>query len=273
MELEQYYQRIGFNPDRALDANLETIAGLQQAHVTSVPFDNLSIVGSPFNDWVGEGLSMRLSDIYDKLVDHRRGGLCYDHNGLFGWALSELGMDVTRIAGRVYDRDTGELYSRESHLSLLVALEQPFVVDVGFGDVIRQPLPIDGTPISTVDGSWRVIESERADADFVVQSQAHAEPSWTSRYLFRTTPQSMTDFELDGVYHETHPDAPFNDDPVVSVATEAGRKTLSTATLTIDKGGTIERFPVSRKEWSDVLEREFDIHLGKTHRTSSSDDR
>lgn len=37
----------------------------------------------------------------DKLVYRRRGGYCYEQNGLMGYVLAEIGFRVRRLAGRV----------------------------------------------------------------------------------------------------------------------------------------------------------------------------
>ena len=63
-------------------------------------------------------------------------------NGLFGWALGELGFDVTRATGAVVRAIKGEL-SEGNHLVLKVILDEgTYLADVGFGDGPRDPIQI-----------------------------------------------------------------------------------------------------------------------------------
>ena len=65
------------------------------AHNGSIPFENLDpLMGIPVADLGPAALT-------DKLVRRRRGGYCYEQNGLMGYVLAELGFGVERLAGRV----------------------------------------------------------------------------------------------------------------------------------------------------------------------------
>ena len=61
-------------------------------------------------------------------------------NGLFARVLREIGFKVQLMAGSVRDV-TGDT-TEGNHLVLLVELEQPYLVDVGFGDGFLEPLPL-----------------------------------------------------------------------------------------------------------------------------------
>ena len=54
----------------------------------AVPFENIDIQ-------LGRSLTISVEDAFEKIVERGRGGWCYEQNGLFGWALSEIGFDVT----------------------------------------------------------------------------------------------------------------------------------------------------------------------------------
>ena len=262
MDPGQYLSRIGVDAAEVLSRDAATIDHLQEAHVRSVPFENLSIVGDPHGTHRGDGISLAVPDLYEKIAERRRGGLCFELNGLFSWLLAELGFDVRRLAGRVYTSPEGELGPLESHLTLLVSLDQPYVVDTGFGDVVRCPLPLDGTARDTVDGGWRVVACDRPDATHEVQFRPPGDDRWVPRYVFNETSRELSSFEQAREYHESDPDAPFTGEPVVSRATERGRITLSGDSLTRTKGGEKRKRSVASEEWTDVLEQEFGIVLG-----------
>jgi N-hydroxyarylamine O-acetyltransferase len=133
MRLQRYLDRIGHGG--TVEPNFDTLAALQQAHVCSVPFENLDVQ-------LGRTLSIRVEDAYEKIVLNSRGGWCYEQNGLFGWALSKIGFDVTRIAASVMRDQRGEA-STASHLCLLVrstGLKSIHLVDVGFGGSMIKPI-------------------------------------------------------------------------------------------------------------------------------------
>jgi N-hydroxyarylamine O-acetyltransferase len=133
MDVAAYLRRIGvkeFPP-----SNLAGLRTLHRAHLLAIPFENLDVQ-------LGRRITTDIAPIYEKIVERRRGGWCYEMNGLFGWALRELGFAVTRMAGGVM-RETMADFMVGNHLVLKVELpEGPYVADVGFGDGPIEPFPI-----------------------------------------------------------------------------------------------------------------------------------
>ena len=109
-----------------------TLDGVMRAHLASIPFENLDVQ-------LGRPTSRALPAIFAKLVERRRVGWCYEQNGLLGWALAELGFAVTPVAGGVM-RATAGNSALGNHLALLVQLDSPWLVDVGFGGSLAAPL-------------------------------------------------------------------------------------------------------------------------------------
>ena len=128
MNLEAYLRRIRYEGERA--PTLPTLTALHEAHLTNIAYENLDI-------HLGRYVGLDLDAIYDKIVERGRGGWCFEMNGLFAWALRELGYDVTML-GSAVDRET----QGESHLILLVKLYQPYLVDVGFANGLFRPIPL-----------------------------------------------------------------------------------------------------------------------------------
>lgn len=262
---ERYLARIGLEPADVAVADRETLERLQRAHVTTVPFENLSIVGDPHGDREGEGVTLELPHLYEKVVERGRGGYCFELNGLFGWLLGELGFEVDRIAARVVGSD-GDATPPANHHSLLVRLDEPYVVDVGLGGSrLRRPLPLDGGVREDEAGvTWRVVESDRPDQEYAVEERGPGEDEWVVRYVFDTEPRMLSYFAATCDYLQTSPDSPFTGDPIVSVATARGRKKLSRDSLMRIEHGEERAVAVAPDEWHDVLEREF----GFSHRGS-----
>jgi N-hydroxyarylamine O-acetyltransferase len=139
MRLNDYFERIGWSGATA--PTLDTLGALLRAHNHNVPFENLDVQ-------LGNTLTTKVEDAYKKIVNGGRGGWCYEQNGLFGWALSQIGFDVRRVAGAVM-RAYGGPTSHASHLTLLVNLpgdDARWLVDTGFGGSLLQPIRLqEGT--------------------------------------------------------------------------------------------------------------------------------
>lgn len=250
-----YLARIGLDPDDFGGADFETLERLQRAHVSAVPFETLAITGDPHGDHEGEGVTLTLPHLYEKLVERERGGYCFELNGLFGWLLRELGFDVDRVAARVDDTPPA------NHHTHLVHLDRTYVVDVGLGgSPLRLPLPLDGPVREDSTGTaWRVVGRDRPGVDHAVQRRPPGDDEWTERYVLDAEPRTLSYFEATCDYLGTAPDSPFTGDPVVSVATERGYEKLEPATLTRVERGEQEEEPVAPGEWHAVLEDEFGL--------------
>ena len=136
MRLGRYLERVSY--DANVRPDMDTLHGLQHAHVCSVPFENLDVQ-------LGRPLTTSVQEAFDKIVCRKRGGWCYEQNGLFGWVLSEIGFDVTRAAAAVMRAERGDV-SEANHLTLLVRLpgtEETWLADVGFGGSLLRPIRLE----------------------------------------------------------------------------------------------------------------------------------
>jgi N-hydroxyarylamine O-acetyltransferase len=136
MNLSSYLARIGFR--RAPRPDIATLRMLQRAHTLSVPFENLDVQ-------LGRRVTTDVRDAYEKIVLRRRGGWCYEQNGLFGWALSEIGFEVTRVAAAVMRAKRGDV-SEANHLALLVRTpdtDVTWLADAGFGGSLLEPIRLE----------------------------------------------------------------------------------------------------------------------------------
>jgi N-hydroxyarylamine O-acetyltransferase len=256
MDPTRYLSRIGVPPDVTGDPDRRTLERLQHAHVTTVPFETLSITGDPFGDRDGEGVDLSLPALYEKLVAHGRGGFCFELNGLFGWLLAEAGFEVTRLAGRVVDA----IEVPANHHPLLVSLDRDYVVDVGMGaPMLRRPLPLgDRAPADTAGVAWRVVDSDRPDADFCLQYR-QGDGDWTDRYVFDRVPRDLDYFAATCDYLQSAPESGFTGDPVVVMATARGVVRLDPDRFTRRRPDVTEARRVDETEYHRLLRDEFGI--------------
>lgn len=130
MDVTSYLERIGYSG--ALTPNAETLASIHRAHLFTVPFENLDI------GWK-RGIRIDQQASVRKIVEHCRGGFCYELNGAFAALLQALGFKVTLLSARIPSGD-GSYGPEFDHLTLRVDLGEPWLADVGFGDCFIDPL-------------------------------------------------------------------------------------------------------------------------------------
>lgn len=196
MKLRNYLQRVGYSG--GLRPSTDTLATLLRCHVLSIPFENLDVQ-------LGIPVSNDVEAAFDKIVRRGRGGWCYEQNGLFGWALSEIGFDVTRVAAAVRRDERGD-DALANHLCLVVrspdSPESVRLADVGFGGSMIEPIPIEASQYEQTpfriglrqldDGHWQFREESGADSvsyDFLVESGDESAMSEKCRQL-QTDPNS-----------------------------------------------------------------------------------
>lgn len=249
MNVQAYLDRIGYRG--STEATVETLRALHRAHMYSVPFENLDIYGGRRHLALDEGA------FYRKVVEERRGGFCYELNGLFGALLRELGFRVDLLSGRVVSaRKVGPEFD---HLLLLVHLEEGWLADVGFGESSRIPLRLDDPePQGEPSGSFKL---SHEGGDWSMWGLGTNE-KWTEVYRFTLAAHPLQDFAAMCEYHQTSQDSQFTRNNVCTLPTAEGRKTISGNRFTVFAHGerTIQRL-ANEDAYDAALAEQFGIHL------------
>ncbi|MEV0647611.1 arylamine N-acetyltransferase [Phytomonospora sp. NPDC050363] len=223
---DRYLARIG--AARAPHRSPEALRDLQVAHLHTVPFENLSI-------HLGEPVDLDEDALVDKIVTRRRGGFCYELNGLFAALLRSLGYRVTLMQARVPGNNGPAIPF--DHLTLRVDLDEPWLVDVGFGKFTQHPLRIDerGEQVDP-DGAYTVAEVEYGD--FEVRREGACE------FIVDPRPRKIAEFVPTCWWHQTSPKSHFTKGDVCSMPVDGGRVTLRKGQLIRTAGDerTVETF-------------------------------
>ena len=251
MKLPGYFRRVGFSGNAG--PSLNTLAQLLRCHVLSVPFENLDIQ-------LGIPVTTDAEAAFDKIVERGRGGWCYEQNGLFGWALSEIGFDVTRVAAAVR-RDARGAAALANHLCLLVRTpddaESVYLADVGFGGSMIAPIQLETSQHEQApfriglrqlaDGHWRFGEESGPDTvsyDFLAEKGDESAMSEKCRQL------------------QSDPDSSFVLNLVAQIRSPEVHTSLRGRVLTIKTAaGKETRLLRSRGELSDTLEKTFQLDV------------
>jgi N-hydroxyarylamine O-acetyltransferase len=211
--VDAYLERIGV--PRPAAADLATLRVLQRAHLGAVPFENLSVK-------LGEEIVLEPAALVAKVVERRRGGFCYELNGAFAALLTALGYEVSVHSCRVW---TGERFGVPlDHMAVLVRLDSPYLVDVGFGRFAHHPLRLDVTDPQSDPGGG-VFEVIPQGPDLAVRCDG----SW--EYLLDQRPYELRDFTPLSWWHRTSPASNFTGKLTCSIVTGTGRATISGRTL------------------------------------------
>ncbi|WP_246258626.1 arylamine N-acetyltransferase family protein [Kroppenstedtia pulmonis] len=251
MVTQTYLERIGISEVK--DANLQTLHELQEQHLYTVPFENIDIQ-------IGKPIILDPDTIYDKVVLNRRGGFCYELNSLFGSLLRKLGFQVTMISGRV-STPSGGFGPEHDHMALIVCVDDhDYLVDVGFGDSCRVPLPLSGDKREDISGSYRIRPKHGHPGQYKLEKRINKR--WLTEYLFRTTPKKLEDFTLMCQHHQISPTSTFLRNWICSIATPEGRISVSDDFLTITQNGKKNKLRVRDKEHRKILiQKYFSIQI------------
>ncbi|WP_206078384.1 arylamine N-acetyltransferase [Poseidonocella sp. HB161398] len=137
-QLGAYLARIGMERPRTPDSR--SLAALHRAHLMAFSWEAIDA----FMGWPSD---IAPDAAFAKMVGQRRGGWCYEMNGLFGAALSAMGFRVTRLCGGVNREILGDA-AIGNHLTLQVDLDGPWLAEVGVGDAILEPVRMVTGPVS-----------------------------------------------------------------------------------------------------------------------------
>ena len=247
---EQYLKRIEYIGVRM--PTVETLTSLQLAHLLRVPFENLDIHNHSIID---------LSGSFNKIVLRKRGGFCYELNGLFYELLLGLGFEAKMISARAYNMDKDNFGPEFDHMAIIVRLNQVnYLVDVGFGEFAFHPMKIELNREHADPRGIFIIE--KFDDTYHVVKKKNSEGYFTPEYLFTETERQLSEFFEMCTYHQTNAASHFTQKAICSLPTNEGRITLKGKTLKITTSDFItERELTEDEEISQVLLEYFNVKL------------
>ena len=249
MDLHQYLRRV--HVDEVKDHSLKELTKLQNQHMLHVPFENLDVMHHVV-------IPLDVEAYYKKVVVNHRGGFCYELNGLFNWLLQKLGFQSYLVSATV-NRPDGTWARAGSHACMIVELDKPYLVDIGFGDSARKPLPLTGEIREDVSGAYRVQKVTTQTYD--VERKQAGDHNWNTLIRVNTERMELEDFEAACHFNQTSTQAPFTQKEIVTIAAPDGRITLAGNTLIMIRNENKQRFSVSGTEKPSILKKYFHIRL------------
>jgi N-hydroxyarylamine O-acetyltransferase len=249
---EAYLQRVRL--PAAPRPGEDGLEALHRAQAYAIPFENFDIL-------LGRGISLEPAALVEKLVRHRRGGYCFELNGLLLMALQAFGFDARPLLARVHIAGTP---TGRAHMLLLVrAGRRRWIADVGFGGPgLRAPIPFEVGRRFRQDGQgYRLVRSD----PFGTMLQIRADDAWQDLYSFDTGHVVAADIDYGNYYMSTHPRSFFAVSRVAALPLPEGRISLLDRALKITgtKTGLDTQLEIDEgPRYLAALRTHFGIDLG-----------
>jgi N-hydroxyarylamine O-acetyltransferase len=213
-DLSKYLDRIGLRLPGTGRAGLSAV---HRAHMTGIPFENIEPL-------LGKVPSLDPAELFDKLVTRKRGGYCFEHNGIYAAALRALGFEITPVLGRV--RNGAREGGARTHQAHLVALDDGlWLTDVGFGGHSPlAPLPVRfGHEYDAPNGRYRFVEDMQSGETVLERLSGE---DWVALWGWDDYPVRPVDIEAANVVTACWDKAPFSSNLMAAFHGPQGRVTL-----------------------------------------------
>jgi N-hydroxyarylamine O-acetyltransferase len=251
-DLDAYFARIGYAGSR--EPTLAVLHALTAAHTRSIPFENLDVL-------LGRPIDLETGALFRKLVGDRRGGYCFEQNGLFLHVLGELGFRVAPLSARVRIGRPREFLPPRTHVFLRVEIEgESWLTDVGVGALSLT----SAIRLHTEEEQPTMHESRRILREgHRLFHQVRFGDEWADVYEFTLEEMPFIDRVIGNWFTNAHPDSHFKKMLMVARASSAGRITVLNHELTFRgrDGRADTRLIGSPDELLDVLAEHFDLRF------------
>lgn len=203
---EKYLHALGLRADKP---DLALLSAIARRHVASFPFSSIGPL-------LGDELPIDSASLFSRIVARKRGGYCFEQNGLVFEILKELGFSVNLYLARViYNQN---IHPPLTHRITLVEIDnRQFIIDVGFGPQGPYlPVCISGEKSRENLRTFWISEAEPG----VYHMQTNQDGKPYSLYKFELNRYGQADCELGHFYSHKHPGASFVNNLVVSTITD-----------------------------------------------------
>lgn len=253
IDIDAYFARIRYVGSR--EPTLDVLHAILGHHTAAIPFENLDVLQ-------GRHIRLDAASLQQKLVRERRGGYCFEQNGLLLLVLTALGFQVTPLSARVRIAHPRDFTPPRTHLFIRIEIAgEPWLADVGtgglsltaairFDDMSEQATPHEPRRIIREDGRYF--------------HQVKLGDEWSDVCEFTGEEMPPIDRELANWWTSTNPGSTFHQNLMVACAGPDGtRRTILNRELTIRRGVRIieQRELVTPAELLEVLAQHFELYF------------
>ena len=183
--IKEYLELLGC-PD-AVKPCRENLFRIQQSHLEKIAYSNLPIFVSGYTP------TLDIESLFNRIVRLRRGGYCFELNGLLAELLRSLGYGVTEFFARWHSGESAAIPMRRHRVLKVLCQDGTFLVDAGIGDV-GPVTPLEYLPGVLQERGFRSYILEKDDLlgmTFAVE----APEGRSITYSFTEDPHYPQDFE------------------------------------------------------------------------------
>jgi len=248
-DVAAYLQRIGF--DGNAEPTAECLKKLVQCHLFTVPFENLDIFHGHTEP------SLETAALFEKIVTNRRGGYCFELNGLFCKLLEAVGFTCFCSMARITFKK--DYINPIAHRVILVDIDgKRYFCDVGFGGPSPiEPLEICFDKVLETDNGKRYRFSESNGSTLL---ETYFEDAFTPLMAFYQVPFEPVDFIALNSYCTSSKQQPFINRRMVHLCTPDGKISVDGDFLRINKNGAVTETPLlTDADLHSVLKSQFGI--------------
>jgi N-hydroxyarylamine O-acetyltransferase len=249
MNLDTFRTRLQYKGDFV--PTLEVLTALQKQFLLQVPFENLDI-------HLDVPMDLTVPALYHKIVERKRGGLCFENNTLFHALLTQIGFKVAFVRAEMYQNKP--FTGITNHMALRVDLnEETYLVDVGNGRFYGSPIPLhSGAEVQGEDTLYWIENFENNTTLMYRDSKGENQP----RYAFHLEAMPLEAFIEPSIYTQKAPESIFRQKLLVTLYQKEGRVTLSDMKLLTTKNGIQEsKALTSPDDYRALLDGVFGIQL------------
>ncbi len=249
-DLDSYFERINYKG--STEANEDTLGDIHIAHTLNVPFENLDV-------FYRRPILLDGESLYKKLVQERRGGYCFEMNGIFSLVLQKMGFKVTNLLAKVaFD---SMHYTTRTHQAILVETGgRKWLADVGFGnDGLIAPLLLEE---NTEQKQFAHTYQLAMHSTLGCVLQKKREDGYHPLYAFTLESCSPEDFLMSNHFTSTYPESFFLKMRMCTMPKKDGRITLTDNHFKVVNENAVSELPIDNDNaFSALLKEHFLLDL------------
>jgi len=240
----QYLERIGLSktPEKLTSEYLDKII---RAQLRSVPFDDADVWAT------GEAPSLETDRLFDKIITKRRGGYCFELNGLFNTFLRSLGFKCYEVIISLQKPDLEYEINPPAHCGVIVEIDGvKRFADVGYGgNVPDGSVPMTG---ETVLG-YRMIPN----GVYTIIAASQPDGSFQNVFTFKNVPCDPAEFVPLNVYVSKRTGSVFAADLKLNIRSDEGYCTVGARQFKYKNGDTVIEKYIETPKMAAELAREY----------------
>lgn len=251
-DISAYLQRLQITPP--VKADKKTLDALVYAHQCHVTFENLDTY--KYN----RDISLAITDIFQKVIKEKRGGYCFELNGLFTQLLKELGYQAYSCMCRIVRNKN--FTPPTLHRGILVDIDnQLYFCDVGYGGPMP-PGAVAVCPDSEFQAYGETFHINKKDNYWWALDRITSHGEIEHVIEFHTMPQENVDFIAMNYYCSHNENSIFTQVPFINRRIAGGSCSIMGDTFTLVEHGQTKTQAI--KTWDDfneLLKKYFHLFL------------